>query len=52
MAREVRRRVDTMHVNWIVRVMSPCLIFEGVLLARESLFKTFSPKAFLWMQSD
>ena len=30
-----------MHVLWIVRLMSPCLIFEGVLLARESLFKTF-----------
>ena len=41
MAREVRRGEDVMHVFWIVRVMSPCLIFEGVLLARESLFKKF-----------
>jgi hypothetical protein len=31
-----------MHVLWIVRVMSPCLIFDGVLLARESLFKKVS----------
>jgi hypothetical protein len=52
MAREVRRREDMMHVLWIVRVMSPCLMFNGVLLARESLFKKISHKAFLWMQSD
>ena len=38
-AREVRRGEDMMRVFWIARVMSPCLIFEGVLLARESLFK-------------
>ena len=52
MGREVRRREDMMHVLWIVRVMSPCLMFNGVLLARESLFKKISHKAFLWMQSD
>ena len=40
-AREVRRGEDMMRVFWIARVMSPCLIFEGVLLARESLIKMF-----------
>ena len=40
-AREVRRGEDMMRVFWIARVMSPCLIFEGVLLARESLFRMF-----------